>query len=832
MSINNINNGDSGLSARKTLNKVVDTTNLITNATDITYVALQELISGNKLSPNSFYKITDADPDLYGGVEIILQADSPSTLNSKGIGKFYNPIYNQEIVGYGIWTQYTSFTATNLNGVFNASIPYGEIILGNLNQLGNSVGTFFEGNYNFLVPMGGDWSTATSVLGKSSDATADMTNIVSPTYSIGDTTIWGGKVWINKTGNPGSNVNAYTLNPEDWELIGYSNTEYYAISWDEIEFDIENNFIISRKEILSNNTVEQTYQNWVNWNLGDRAIAAFQWGNIFKSDISKGLENNYVSDSYIELINFRGSVCYQNSFTQYAYIINNDFELNTEITNNQIINSYIYNNFFGGNSIIFDSNFLVNSNINANSILGYSKIASNNFTNTVINQNIISSGGIVKNAGNNANINYNGIFNDSQIVENNLTSGDVTCNNLSNQSLIAYNSLNLNSIIANNALGVLSEISRNTLSNTSQIVYNVINNNGLINNNNVSNLSVIYNNPSVDNITNNIISNYYYLENTSILEDTSFIKVKNIGETLVNEYALNFGINNIIRSELGVTLGSGNYVGGIVYNGTLTAKSKIINIPEDVTSAISINDIIYVISNSSNRSFTRVVTDVGLYVDGVTQIEIDEEIDDKTTSVTLSQNTYGVNTFILGTNSTSTGNNSLLIGDSNENSTSNSLLNGISGISKFDTDRVISGKSLSFFGDCQSIEVMIGCKTTDNTITDLTLHNGDLLTLSINGSIITAYKYKVEVLAMETDDSALQGDAFTQTITGLMVEKGGVLQEVGSQIISETINDPAFGGSIIITADYVNKALRVQAVGQLNKDINWVAKVTLIQTYF
>jgi len=83
---------------------------------------------------NTTYKITDADSSLYGGTEIYLLTNASGVLNDRGIGKFYNPKYNQAITGYGIWNSSASYATSsmviwgnylweNINGTnLNASI--------------------------------------------------------------------------------------------------------------------------------------------------------------------------------------------------------------------------------------------------------------------------------------------------------------------------------------------------------------------------------------------------------------------------------------------------------------------------------------------------------------------------------------------------------------------------------------------------------------------------------------------------------------------------------------------------------------------------------------
>ena len=50
------------------------------------------------------YKILDANISLYGGTEIYLTTNASGVLNETGVGKFYNPLYDQGLPGFGIWS--------------------------------------------------------------------------------------------------------------------------------------------------------------------------------------------------------------------------------------------------------------------------------------------------------------------------------------------------------------------------------------------------------------------------------------------------------------------------------------------------------------------------------------------------------------------------------------------------------------------------------------------------------------------------------------------------------------------------------------------------------
>ncbi len=70
-----------------------------------TFLDITMLMYYNELIPGVVYNITDADDLLYnqGGTSLFLLALTPNTLDTTGTGKFYNPKYNNALIGYGIW---------------------------------------------------------------------------------------------------------------------------------------------------------------------------------------------------------------------------------------------------------------------------------------------------------------------------------------------------------------------------------------------------------------------------------------------------------------------------------------------------------------------------------------------------------------------------------------------------------------------------------------------------------------------------------------------------------------------------------------------------------
>ena len=81
--------------------------NQVTTVTAASFSALVQYMA------NTTYKITNADSNLYGGTEIYLSTNASGVLNDKGVGKFYNPKYNQSITGYGIWSSSGTYATSS-----------------------------------------------------------------------------------------------------------------------------------------------------------------------------------------------------------------------------------------------------------------------------------------------------------------------------------------------------------------------------------------------------------------------------------------------------------------------------------------------------------------------------------------------------------------------------------------------------------------------------------------------------------------------------------------------------------------------------------------------
>lgn len=321
----------------------------------------------------------------------------------------------------------------------------------------------------------------------------------------------------------------------------------------------------------------------------------------------------------------------------------------------------------------------------------------------------------------------------------------------------------------------------------------------------------------------------------------------NLGNSVVGGQTINIGTSNNTRSALGISFGSFNYMGGPLYTSSLDSGSTILSASGDLTNEIEAGDFLYVTDQTGFSTQTIEVNSIN-YSASTTYITLSSSIDNTSVSASFSQTNFGINTLALGTFNTLQGNNSLAIGGNNQilqysnnsvvigsgNATnkSNTLVSGVSGVSRFTANRVISGKPITKPGDCQTVEVMVGCITTDNTPTAMTLYGDQKLILDITNASGSAYNYRVDIVAMQTDDGDF-GKCYSITYLGLIaVDNINGIRE-GSNTTPLNYNcDPSLSSiSSDIGVDTNDNSLIITVTGQNSKTIKWSALVTLIQTF-
>ena len=107
---------------------------------------------------------------------VYLRAISDSKLEVQGMGKFYNPKYNQSVDGFGIWDNKMYGTLTSIVGQFDYINKEG--------VTANNGATGLMLAQGMIQWVSGNWSVATSIEGDVSGATASISGFVSPAYSI------------------------------------------------------------------------------------------------------------------------------------------------------------------------------------------------------------------------------------------------------------------------------------------------------------------------------------------------------------------------------------------------------------------------------------------------------------------------------------------------------------------------------------------------------------------------------------------------------------------------------------------------------------------------
>jgi hypothetical protein len=224
------------------------------------------------------------------------------------MGKFYNPKYDKSVDGFGIWDNKMYGTLSNVVGVFD--------YLNKESVTADNSATGLILADGMIQWVSGDWSTATSITGDVSGATADVVGFVSPSYAINDKVIWGGYSWTNVNGNIGASTDVLNLDSE-WSKDVYDTTNY-NLAYDVIEYDYANDWISRRYEEESNVDVRITksvYDYLDNdYGLIYSSISVQQFGNPFSFTLYKGVGNKLINNGYDESVNFCGSNQYNLTF--------------------------------------------------------------------------------------------------------------------------------------------------------------------------------------------------------------------------------------------------------------------------------------------------------------------------------------------------------------------------------------------------------------------------------------------------------------------------------------------------------------------------------------
>jgi hypothetical protein len=279
----------------------------ISTLTELTYNQLTSSIESGSLTPGAFYKITQASTSSNdswttfeeGGSTIILQAATTSSISKRGIGLFHNPNYGSASVWDNTFVLQMESNTYNTDVFFNMGETINCDGTSNVILRPNVIDTsaiVVVDNYHsasFFADLG---NYPISFTGSNTGITGSFIGVfASASYAVGDKVIWGGRVWENLSGSIGWEDGSYDLNAEDWVKVPFTSGSYYNLVADEIEFDIEMNYIQYRKDIKQNVEVAQTYY------ADEGQIKQFPWGHPDIRNVS--LENTSISN----LINFHNS---------------------------------------------------------------------------------------------------------------------------------------------------------------------------------------------------------------------------------------------------------------------------------------------------------------------------------------------------------------------------------------------------------------------------------------------------------------------------------------------------------------------------------------------
>ena len=422
------------------------------------------LITNNELILGQFYLITDADPTLYGGTTVFVQAISTNKLSLSGEGIFYTPKYDPINTGRGIWdlVPYT-FNIESFN--FGAPITFSGVVTQD-STTGTGTGfsatiDIFDGYFTvdpIISTYGQGYQSGdlVTILGSQIGGTDGVDDLIfkitnAVDYQIGGTAFWGGMAWTNLTGLIGTSVDKYTLD-SNWEVIPFNSTDY-NISIDAIHYDYANDRIIKREDKIGNEVSVSNAFIAKMITSGAHPIKDFQWGNPGTYQgigYAYGCIGNKVLGSLFECINFRCNRLSFNTITMESIvkdnIVSNNFNKNSvsgsyingnttnSITSNVLINdSSISDNFFPGLFGGFYGNILESSGI-------YGNITSVNSNG--IKNNTLKSSFITYNTGDFIDISYNTLITQCNIQYNTFNSGTISDNHLSSNSAISANIIN------------------------------------------------------------------------------------------------------------------------------------------------------------------------------------------------------------------------------------------------------------------------------------------------------------------------------------------------------------------------------------------------------
>lgn len=371
-----------------------------------TKAQIDYLVNNNLLVPGAFYNITDVDKFLYGGTEIVIQANSVHTFNDTAMGLFYNPKYDQSVEGYGIWDNATTYAQGDTaiwGGLVITYAANGSIGNSSAYNLAYDKWTF-PGKFKVFLDDASVFTAGEIVFDPNNSSYSMLVTEVGDDYII----VSCPPLFLAFATQLTNGSNTEDITSIELHEAFYSDLIYNAV-WDEITYDYANDFISSRKDNVGN-AVEQSWSSYELYYVNPtyRAIAGFQWGNEYANNISVednvGMFANKITDSYVEVINFRGRYFIQNVFDSSSFVSN---DLNGRIV--------FQSNVFINNSEMRNCNFVEATN---------SSFTNNYFNNSFLNTSEFNSGSFYNNTLNDSGV-TGAIFDSFDFINNALKSSEL-----------------------------------------------------------------------------------------------------------------------------------------------------------------------------------------------------------------------------------------------------------------------------------------------------------------------------------------------------------------------------------------------------------------------
>lgn len=273
-------------------------------------------------------------------------------------------------------------------------------------------------------------------------------------YNESDVVIYGGKVWIN-SGSFSSidNNDVFSLNSDNWQAQSYTSS-YYQEVWDEIEYDIDYNWICSRYDALNNNLVKVNYESMMWFYCNVTPIRMFRWGHNLNDN---GVSSCEIINSYFGCLNFvNGTVAgvkMDNFSSIYDFQLrNNSYFMNVMLSNNSTINTISLDGVNFDSIVLNNNSEIANINIVGGNIenlqLSNSDFTTISGTNSDVN-NIYLLGSsitntVIENEFSNITLTNDSLIQDVYVGESSyITSINGNDSNMENLSLNNYSNISI-----------------------------------------------------------------------------------------------------------------------------------------------------------------------------------------------------------------------------------------------------------------------------------------------------------------------------------------------------------------------------------------------------